>query len=360
MRPGEALLVTYPGTHPWYPRVWQRVLYPRTVVLLSREQTSAAKVARMRARYGIRFAVAMGSPPPDPGFARVRDLGPLLGRERSRAVRALATVSFPADRDRADGTARLGVRRHRRGRAAPKIRRRLGWNESFLVGAGTCAAALFPISLLWPRRALDLLMILVGLCLAGSVVARVRQPAPRRRSRRPTPFRLGWKDASARRGDRPDGRRVHDPELPIRVLVGRVRDLCVQSQASLLRRRTHAPVVRRGFLRQPSAPVPAARGHVRGHAGPPARRLRLRPVQAALSALLSFARSSRRSPQSGGGLRSPSRWVRPCWSACCPSSPRPRPPEDRRTCPRPRSSPEPSRRAFAANPAEPFRSSSAR
>jgi len=78
MRPGEALLVTYPASHPWYPRVWQRVLYPRTVVLLSRDQTTAANVARLRARYGIRFAVAMGSPPPDPGFARVRDLGPLL------------------------------------------------------------------------------------------------------------------------------------------------------------------------------------------------------------------------------------------------------------------------------------------
>ena len=67
------------------------------------------------------------------------------------------------------------------------------WNESFLVGAGTCAAALFPISLLLPRRALDVLMILVGLCLAASVVARVRHRSPRRR--RPAPSRLGWTDA---------------------------------------------------------------------------------------------------------------------------------------------------------------------
>ena len=81
MRPGEALLVTYPGPNPWYARMWQRVLYPRTVVLLSRNQTSAANIARLRARYGIRFAVAMGSPPPDPGFVRVRDLGPLLGAD---------------------------------------------------------------------------------------------------------------------------------------------------------------------------------------------------------------------------------------------------------------------------------------
>ncbi len=32
-----------------------------------------------------------------------------------------------------------------------------GWNESFLIGAGICAAVLFPLSLLAPRRALDVL-----------------------------------------------------------------------------------------------------------------------------------------------------------------------------------------------------------
>ncbi len=68
-----------------------------------------------------------------------------------------------------------------------------GWNESFLVGAGTCAAVLFPISLLLPRRALDALMILVGLCLAARVVARVRHRSPRRR--RPARPRLEWQDA---------------------------------------------------------------------------------------------------------------------------------------------------------------------
>ncbi len=79
LQPGEALLVTYPGPSPWYPRMWQRVLYPRTVILLTRDHTSAPNIARIRARYGIRFAVAMGSPPPDPGFARMQDLGSLLG-----------------------------------------------------------------------------------------------------------------------------------------------------------------------------------------------------------------------------------------------------------------------------------------
>ncbi len=70
-----------------------------------------------------------------------------------------------------------------------------GWNESFLVGAGTCAAALFPISLVLRLRALEALMILVGLCLAGSVVSRVRRPAPQRRDRLPQQLRFGWNDA---------------------------------------------------------------------------------------------------------------------------------------------------------------------
>ena len=68
-----------------------------------------------------------------------------------------------------------------------------GWNESFLVGAGTCAAALFPISLVLGRRALDALMILVGLCLAARVVARVRDRSSR--GRRPALPRLAWMDA---------------------------------------------------------------------------------------------------------------------------------------------------------------------
>ena len=69
----------------------------------------------------------------------------------------------------------------------------LGWNESFLVGAGTCAAALFPISLVLGRRALDALMILVGLCLAARVVARVRDRSSL--GRRPALPRLAWMDA---------------------------------------------------------------------------------------------------------------------------------------------------------------------
>ncbi len=75
-----ALLLIYAGPNPWFPRMWQRVLYPKTtVILLSREQASPGKIARLRSRYGIRFAVSMDSTPPDSEFSEVRDLGPLLG-----------------------------------------------------------------------------------------------------------------------------------------------------------------------------------------------------------------------------------------------------------------------------------------
>jgi hypothetical protein len=75
----EALLLTYADPNPWYPRMWQRIFYPRTVVLLSDRQADAATIARLRERYGIRYAVSMGPPPGGLAFTEVRDLGPLLG-----------------------------------------------------------------------------------------------------------------------------------------------------------------------------------------------------------------------------------------------------------------------------------------
>jgi len=50
----------------------------------------------------------------------------------------------------------------------------LGWNESFLVGIGACAAALFPLSLVWPSGALRL--TLVG--MAGAAIFRLTRRAP--------------------------------------------------------------------------------------------------------------------------------------------------------------------------------------
>ena len=54
------------------------------------------------------------------------------------------------------------------------------WNEAFLVGAGLAAASLFPLSIVFPGRALDILLALLGLGLLRAIVARVRRPSPRR------------------------------------------------------------------------------------------------------------------------------------------------------------------------------------
>ncbi len=80
MPPDAALLVVfYAGSDSWYARMWQRVLYPRTVVLLPSDRMTGAAIARLRSRYQLQYAVAIGSPPADPGFVRPQDLGDLPG-----------------------------------------------------------------------------------------------------------------------------------------------------------------------------------------------------------------------------------------------------------------------------------------
>ena len=81
---GENFLLTYRAPNPWYPRMWQRVFYPRTVILLAREQATPREIARLRDRYGIRFAVSIGPPPPALKYSDARDLGPLLGSKEDR------------------------------------------------------------------------------------------------------------------------------------------------------------------------------------------------------------------------------------------------------------------------------------
>lgn len=54
------------------------------------------------------------------------------------------------------------------------------WNEVFLVGAGCASAILFPLSLLFSGRALDVLLALLGLCLLGAVLSRILRRAPKR------------------------------------------------------------------------------------------------------------------------------------------------------------------------------------
>ncbi len=53
-----------------------------------------------------------------------------------------------------------------------RSRRVVLWTESFLVGAGVLAATLFPLSLLWPHRALTITLALMGLALARVAWAR--------------------------------------------------------------------------------------------------------------------------------------------------------------------------------------------
>ena len=57
------------------------------------------------------------------------------------------------------------------------------WNESFLIGLGACAAALFPLTLIVPQRALDAELVLMALAVMAFAwrrrVARPRADPPR-------------------------------------------------------------------------------------------------------------------------------------------------------------------------------------
>ena len=63
----------------------------------------------------------------------------------------------------------------------------LAWNEAFLVGAGCSAGLLFPLSLAFSSKALDVLLVLLGLALVVSVGARFLRRSGRRErpARRP-------------------------------------------------------------------------------------------------------------------------------------------------------------------------------
>lgn len=51
------------------------------------------------------------------------------------------------------------------------------WNESFLIGVGTCAAALFPLSLTLPSRALDCELGLIAAAALAAAAGRLRRTA---------------------------------------------------------------------------------------------------------------------------------------------------------------------------------------
>ena len=189
--------------------MWQRALYPRIVILQPRENTRRGTVARLRTRYDIRYAISVGAPPPEAGFEEIRDLGPALGATDRVLVRASPPMMFPAAGIAltvllAAGFAAAGeaiLRRRSIGVSA--------WNEAFLVGAGCSAGILFPLSLLLPTRALDGLLILLGLAIIGGVASRIRRPPGHAASPRvPRGFSGG---TSAPRGDRPrPSPRSHD------------------------------------------------------------------------------------------------------------------------------------------------------
>jgi hypothetical protein len=76
--PADAALLVLYGSDPWYPSIWQLVLYPRMVVGLPSAKWNPAAAARLQLRYGVRYAVSIGSPPFDPGLVHSRDLGNIL------------------------------------------------------------------------------------------------------------------------------------------------------------------------------------------------------------------------------------------------------------------------------------------
>lgn len=69
----------YPRNH-WNSRVWQRAFYPARLVIVEREKTpERLPLETLRRLYFARFALAVGNPPDDPGFAWHEVLPPLPG-----------------------------------------------------------------------------------------------------------------------------------------------------------------------------------------------------------------------------------------------------------------------------------------
>jgi hypothetical protein len=65
--PGAVLLFVEPPSDRWSFLLWRRALYPRNEVVLL-ETVAPSDLARLRSKYGIRYAIAAGDPPPDPGY----------------------------------------------------------------------------------------------------------------------------------------------------------------------------------------------------------------------------------------------------------------------------------------------------
>jgi hypothetical protein len=73
---GEALLVVATRNERWHACLWQRALYPRNPAILRfTVSPGPVRFESDQRRFGIRHAVAFGSPLPDPGFERSEDVG---------------------------------------------------------------------------------------------------------------------------------------------------------------------------------------------------------------------------------------------------------------------------------------------
>ena len=66
----------------WYARLWQRGLYPRNPVVVVTGDLRPGRLAEIRRRHGLRYAISIGDPPLDPGFRWHRDLGVVAGSLR--------------------------------------------------------------------------------------------------------------------------------------------------------------------------------------------------------------------------------------------------------------------------------------
>lgn len=62
-----------------------------------------------------------------------------------------------------------------------------GGNEAMLVGMGVCAAALFPLTLAFPRGAVVAEAVVIGACVLWAAVARFRGPRPAGKTARSAP-----------------------------------------------------------------------------------------------------------------------------------------------------------------------------
>ncbi len=77
--PDAALLLVATTDDAWHARLWQRAPYPDHTVIVRYEPLRPQELRRFRDQYAIRYALALGVPPPDPGFRSHEDLGTLAG-----------------------------------------------------------------------------------------------------------------------------------------------------------------------------------------------------------------------------------------------------------------------------------------